>query len=78
MPTIGNLTTEDLESLLAHHVKGPFFLSRALLPTRRLSDTLLQAFGQGALWIHGKQALALFLVKKDATHELWGASLRCQ
>ena len=35
MPTIGDLTTHDLESLLAHHVKGPFFLSRALLPQMR-------------------------------------------
>jgi hypothetical protein len=37
-----------------------------------------QNAGQGTLWLKGNQALALFLVKKDASHELWGASLRCQ
>ncbi len=37
-----------------------------------------QNAGQGTLWAHGNQALALFLVKKDASHELWGASLKCQ
>lgn len=36
-----------------------------------------QNAGQGALWVKGNQALALFLVQKDAAHELWGASLRC-
>jgi hypothetical protein len=36
-----------------------------------------QNAGQGALWVHGTQALALFLVKKETSHELWGASLRC-
>lgn len=37
-----------------------------------------QNAGQGTLWLKGNRALALFLVKKDASHELWGASLRCQ
>lgn len=36
-----------------------------------------QNAGQGALWVAGNQALALFLVQKEASHELWGASLRC-
>ena len=37
-----------------------------------------QNAGQGALWTHGPRGLALFLVKKDTSHELWGASLRCR
>jgi hypothetical protein len=37
-----------------------------------------QNAGQGALWVHGPRGLALFLVKKDTSHELWGASLRCR
>jgi hypothetical protein len=37
-----------------------------------------QNAGQGALWVHGPRGLALFLVKKDPSHELWGASLRCR
>ncbi|HEX3597890.1 MAG TPA: hypothetical protein VHU80_22430, partial [Polyangiaceae bacterium] len=37
-----------------------------------------QNAGQGALWVKGSQVLALFLVQKEASHELWGASLRCQ
>jgi hypothetical protein len=37
-----------------------------------------QNAGQGALWAHGPRGLALFLVKKDTSHELWGASLRCR
>jgi hypothetical protein len=37
-----------------------------------------QNAGQGALWVHGNRAIALYLVKKESTHELWGASLRCQ
>jgi hypothetical protein len=37
-----------------------------------------QNAGQGTLWIKGSRALALFLVKKEASHELWAASLRCQ
>jgi hypothetical protein len=36
-----------------------------------------QNAGQGALWVHGGRAIGLFLVKKDTSHELWGASLRC-
>ncbi|HVU03569.1 MAG TPA: hypothetical protein VHE30_17540 [Polyangiaceae bacterium] len=36
-----------------------------------------QNAGQGALWVHGERALALFLVKKESSHELWGASLKC-
>ena len=41
-------------------------------------STADQNAGQGALWAHGGQSLALFLVKKDPSHELWGASLRCR
>lgn len=37
-----------------------------------------QNAGQGALWVKGARGLALFLVKKESSHELWGASLRCQ
>jgi hypothetical protein len=37
-----------------------------------------QNAGQGALWAHDPYGLALFLVKKDSSHELWGASLRCR
>ncbi|HVW30742.1 MAG TPA: GYF domain-containing protein [Polyangiaceae bacterium] len=37
-----------------------------------------QNAGQGTPWIKGTQALALFLVQKEAAHELWAASLRCQ
>ena len=37
-----------------------------------------QNAGQGALFARGKGALALFLVQKESTHELWGASLKCQ
>jgi len=36
-----------------------------------------QNAGQGALWIHGSRALALYLVKSGVSHELWGASLEC-
>jgi len=36
-----------------------------------------QNAGQGTLWVSGQRALALFLVKGAASHELWGASLRC-
>jgi len=36
-----------------------------------------QNAGQGALFAHGKGALALFLVQKESAHELWGASLKC-
>jgi hypothetical protein len=36
-----------------------------------------QNAGQGALWVQKGRALALFLVKAESTHELWGASLRC-
>jgi hypothetical protein len=36
-----------------------------------------QNAGQGALWVHGSRAVGFFLVKKDTSHELWGASLRC-
>ena len=36
-----------------------------------------QNAGQGALWLKGSRALALFLVQKEASHELWGASLTC-
>jgi hypothetical protein len=41
-------------------------------------STTDQNAGQGTLWLHANRALALFLVKKDPSHELWGASLRCQ
>jgi hypothetical protein len=37
-----------------------------------------QNAGQGALWVQGPGGLALFLVKKESSHELWGASLRCR
>jgi hypothetical protein len=37
-----------------------------------------QNAGQGTLWLKGNRALALFLVKKNASDELWGVSLRCQ
>jgi hypothetical protein len=36
-----------------------------------------QNAGQGALWVDGEHALALYLVKNEASHELWGAALRC-
>lgn len=36
-----------------------------------------QNAGQGALWVNGERALALFLVKNDSAHELWGAGLKC-
>jgi hypothetical protein len=41
-------------------------------------STADQNAGQGALWSNGKQVLALFLVKKEASDELWGATLKCQ
>lgn len=37
-----------------------------------------QNAGQGALWVRGPRGLALFLVKKETSHELWGAALRCR
>jgi hypothetical protein len=36
-----------------------------------------QNAGQGALWVNGDRALALFLVKNESAHELWGAGLKC-
>ncbi len=33
--------------------------------------------GQGALYVHGETALALFFVQTASTHEIWGASLKC-
>jgi hypothetical protein len=36
-----------------------------------------QNAGQGALVVVGKRTLALFLVQKESSHELWGASLEC-
>lgn len=36
-----------------------------------------QNAGQGALWIGTDRALALFLSKTEASHELWGATLKC-
>ncbi len=40
-------------------------------------STTDQNAGQGALWVGGDRALALFLTKTEASHELWGALLRC-
>jgi hypothetical protein len=37
-----------------------------------------QNAGQGALWVHGDEAVALYLVKTETSHELWGASLKCR
>jgi hypothetical protein len=34
--------------------------------------------GQGALWTAGNRVLALFLVQREARHELWGATLTCR
>lgn len=36
-----------------------------------------QNAGQGALWVGMDRALALFLSKTEASHELWGAILKC-
>ncbi len=33
--------------------------------------------GQGALWLVGEHALAVFLVRSDSGYELWGAGLDC-
>lgn len=40
-------------------------------------STADQNAGQGALWVGGDRALALFLTKTEGSHELWGALLRC-
>jgi hypothetical protein len=37
-----------------------------------------QNAGQGALFVQGTRAVAMFLVKQETTHELWGATLTCQ
>jgi len=36
-----------------------------------------QNAGQGALFTDGQRVIALFLVQKETSHELWGASLKC-
>jgi GYF domain 2 len=33
--------------------------------------------GQGVIWVHGKNALSLYLVSTRKGHELWGAALKC-
>ena len=33
--------------------------------------------GQGVLWARGAHAVALFFVRAEKVHELWGATLRC-
>lgn len=33
--------------------------------------------GQGVIWVHGKNALSLYLVATTKGHELWGAALKC-
>jgi NAD(P)-dependent dehydrogenase (short-subunit alcohol dehydrogenase family) len=81
MPTIGELTTEDLERLLAHHVKGPFFLSKALLPQMRqlgradivmvssvAAQNLAPRMGPYNIAKAGMEALAHTIAKEERQH----------
>jgi 3-oxoacyl-[acyl-carrier protein] reductase len=78
MPSILDTTPEQLERLLAHHVKGPFHLSRALLPSMRqrdrgdiimVSSVAAQGFaprmGPYSIAKAGMEALAYTLAKEE-------------
>jgi NAD(P)-dependent dehydrogenase (short-subunit alcohol dehydrogenase family) len=81
MPPIIDLTPEQLERLLAHHIKGPFYLSKALLPhlrTRGRADIIMVSsvatqnlaprMGSYNIAKAGMEALAHTLAKEERQH----------
>src|SRR4051794_6474411 len=81
MPTIQDTTPQQLDSLLSHHVKGPFYLSKALLPQMRglgrgdiimvssvAAQGLSARMGPFNIAKAGMEALAHTLAKEERQH----------